>query len=195
MVTLTYPAEYPGDGRLVKRHLSVVRKWLRRRGVRGLWVLEFQARGAPHLHIFVTGGWVGREALSEAWYRIVGSSDARHLRAGTQVKPWTGTAARYVAKWYGAKWEQKIVPEGFEDVGRFWGTFGEVRPIRLAVLRGSFWEMVQAVRRVRGMARGARTRWTGKRARRDNGRTGFCAWDVGSSWRRWWGPVCELVPE
>jgi hypothetical protein len=195
MLTLTYPSEYPGDGVKVKRDLSTIRKWLSRRGVRGLWVLEFQERGAPHLHIFVTGGWIDMSAVSVAWYRIVGSNDPKHLLAGTQIKRWSGSAARYVSKWYGAKQAQKIVPEGFENVGRFWGTFGRVRPIRLATLRGDFWEMVKAVRAIRGMNRGARSRWTVKPARRDNGRTGFCAWDVGSSWRRWWGPVCELVPE
>jgi hypothetical protein len=53
MITLTYPSEFPADGRIVKDHWKRMRQWLTRNGVSsGLWFLEFQERGAPHFHIF-----------------------------------------------------------------------------------------------------------------------------------------------
>ena len=59
-VTLTYPGDFPLDGRRVKRDLAVFRRaWARRFGVaRGMWKLEFQRRGAPHLHLARVVGWV-----------------------------------------------------------------------------------------------------------------------------------------
>lgn len=132
MLTLTYPAEYPVDGEVVKRHWSAFREWLIRRGIAGLWFLEFQQRGAPHLHVFLTSP-VYKRAVSDAWYRIVASGDERHHRVGTRIE-WLrskDSAARYASK-YAYKVEQKDVPEGFENVGRFWGLFGWLKcvPIR-----------------------------------------------------------------
>jgi len=54
MVTLTYPADFPMDGNLVKAQFeSLVKRWLRQWGERprGMWVIEFQERGAPHFHM------------------------------------------------------------------------------------------------------------------------------------------------
>jgi hypothetical protein len=54
MVTLTYPAEFPIDGKLVKRQFEALcKRWLRQWGERprGMWVIEFQDRGAPHFHM------------------------------------------------------------------------------------------------------------------------------------------------
>ena len=138
MVTLTYPHGYPSDGRLVKEHLrrflqesrrfreryrddreSVPVKWS------AFWFLEFQARGAPHFHIFTTG-FLPASWVAATWYRIVNSEDLRHLRAGTRVEGLragrSGSIA-YAMK-YAAKSEQKTVPDGYENVGRFWGVSG-----------------------------------------------------------------------
>ncbi len=82
MVALTYPADFPYDGKIVKRDLDVMRKRVARRGMAALWVLEFQGRGAPHMHVLVKGK-VNKQWLSRAWYEIVGSGDEKHLRAGT----------------------------------------------------------------------------------------------------------------
>lgn len=57
MLTLTYPAEFPSDGKTVKRkHLRVFLQWLLRRFPldRGVWFLEFQRRGAPHFHLLLS---------------------------------------------------------------------------------------------------------------------------------------------
>lgn len=124
IITLTYPKDFPSDGRRVKKHLELMRDWFRYRGVSAFWFLEFQARGAPHFHLF-TDNPVIKEELSKKWYEVVGSGDIKHLRAGTQIqrirKP--HAIAAYAAK-YATKPEQKTVPEGYSNVGRFWGGFG-----------------------------------------------------------------------
>jgi hypothetical protein len=59
MVSLTYPAdwrEWGGDGRQIRRHLEAFKeRWRRRWGepILGVWVREFQRRGAPHFHMYV----------------------------------------------------------------------------------------------------------------------------------------------
>lgn len=142
MVTLTYPAEFPCDGKTTKEHLRRFLQELRREDDRlgkqyirkgkdagakhsAFWFLEFQERGAPHYHIF-TNRPVSSNWCSETWYRIVGSKDARHFRAGTRCEKLArgraGTIS-YASK-YAAKQAQKLVPAGFENVGRFWGVYG-----------------------------------------------------------------------
>lgn len=56
MLTLTYPAQFPTTGKIVKVHLNRFLGWLRRKydDPGYLWFLEFQRRGAPHIHILLT---------------------------------------------------------------------------------------------------------------------------------------------
>jgi hypothetical protein len=135
MVTLTYPCEFPCDGVTTKNHLrrflqEVQRECKRHRKETApphsaFWFLEFQARGAPHYHIFLNHP-VNKAWASKRWYEIVGSEDIRHLHAGTRcevlVRGRAGTIS-YASK-YAAKMEQKLTPQGFENVGRFWGVYG-----------------------------------------------------------------------
>ena len=104
MLTLTYPADFPMDGLLVKNHWRRFRQWMVRNGGKtGLWVLEFQKRGAPHFHIFLQQ-LLDRIAVSEAWYRIVNSGDPKHLQAGTRIERFIfppaigGYVMKYAAK-------------------------------------------------------------------------------------------------
>lgn len=139
MLTLTLPGEWQSvcpDGRRFKRHVRALRKRLGRYleacGVSewgALWFLEFQERGAPHLHACFWGVeaveveamrvWIG-----EAWAAVVGHADAgeraKHRAAGTK---WERSRARHFgyASKYASKMRQKRVPDGFRDVGRFWG--------------------------------------------------------------------------
>ena len=140
LCTLTYPREFPNDGARVKRDLQTFLKALRRKvpALEFLWFLEFQRRGAPHVHVLIRGARVHKPMqrwVSETWYRICGTGDARHLRAGTRLervrKP---NGARNYAVKYAHKMRQKCVPEGYRNVGRFWGCTKSVRP----VVRGSF---------------------------------------------------------
>lgn len=132
MITLTYPSEYPQSGEEIKRHLNRFLSWIRSGYcMRYVWFLEFQKRGAPHFHILTEGDMSPHKtAVSEAWYRAVGSNDIKHLRAGTRTEKirQSGGARNYAAK-YGAKKEQKLVPPQFANVGRFWGASRGVKPV------------------------------------------------------------------
>jgi len=95
------------------------------------WWLEFQARGAPHLHYLYTTPVPWQEAAA-AWSRCIG--DPELIKTGTKYeklrKP--ESIASYVAK-YATKWDQKIVPEEYRKCGRFWGVRGW-RAVRVATL-------------------------------------------------------------
>lgn len=126
LITLTYPkVKYPRDGRVVKKHLNTLLTHLREDypGVRYCWWLEFQTRGAPHIHLVTTCPVPEKTYLGPLWYHIVGSRTKRHLKHGAQVKPFHGTKSGYeIAEIYASKTEQKRVPPGYSKVGRFWGT-------------------------------------------------------------------------
>ena len=152
-VTVSYPEKFPCCGKVVKKHLHALLAALRRRCGRleYLWFLEFQRRGAPHLHLFLDHAlpeplsvmnrkagrvrkecrvhWPSQDWLSARWFEIVGSDDEKHLRAGAawEVIEKPDGAARYVAK-ESYKTFQKVVPEGFRNVGRFWGVSRGVSP-------------------------------------------------------------------
>lgn len=177
MVTLTYPSEFPADGRLVKDHWRRMRQWFVRNGCPvGLWFLEFQQRGAPHFHVFMPTR-VEAMKVARAWYRIVGSGDERHLWAGTRTEALRRphAAGTYAAK-YAAKADQKEVPEDYENVGRFWGTWGSpeiAERICLPHAEGS-----RIVRVLRLAYQKQRAEWQYARRFKDKGRAGFTAWEI-----------------
>lgn len=151
MVTLTYPRDWLAvapSGDAVKRHLSLLRKRFARawgRPLVGLWKLEFQERGAPHVHIFAVPprGKAARQRgvlvrrrfeswLSHTWADIVNHPDpldrANHLLAGTGVDRAEG--ARYTdprraavyflkhsSKTADSKEYQHIVPAAWREPG------------------------------------------------------------------------------
>lgn len=155
MITLTYPSDFPCDGRRVKRHLNAFREdYLQTYQSRGLWWLEFQRRGAPHFHILceedlsshgplvtrkrrfkVNKGAVEYQTnvecsdwLAWRWYEIVGSGDLNHKKAGTAWEVITAEEGAWVyAAAHAGKRKQKIVPEGYTDVGGFWGKIGDLK--------------------------------------------------------------------
>lgn len=171
MVTLTLPGEWQSvcpDGRAFKRHVMAWRRrldrWLRRGGFdswSGLWFCEFQERGAPHLHVILWGPGlsnVGARAFAEwvssSWASVVGHRDSvereKHLRAGTRVERMRERHFGYAVK-YAAKMQQKRVPEGFRDVGRFWGVWRAAAPKPVTwTERLSFEEAAAAVRLLAG---------------------------------------------
>lgn len=129
-ITLTYPGVYPETPKQWKRHLDTLVKRLRRRfeDCSAIWKLEPQRRGAPHFHLLLYGVYQVpddfRSWLSEAWYKVVGSGDERHLKAGTRVeylRSYRGAVS------YAAKYMDKTVddlPEAWGKPGRFWGVVG-----------------------------------------------------------------------
>jgi len=134
MLTLTYPKAFPSDGREVKKHLNAFLTALRRRfpDLSYLWFLEFQIRGAPHVHIIMSKGTASRanqKWVSQAWYDICQSGDPNHLTAGTRTE-WIRKrdgARRYAIK-YAWKLRQKRVPSDYVNPGRFWGCSRDVTP-------------------------------------------------------------------
>lgn len=171
MLTLTYPREFPADGRTVKRHLDNFRRsWCDRFGAppAGVWKLEFQRRGAPHFHLYVgrpVMPW--REFLDwarDTWYRIVGSGDPAHLEQGVRIDRQFCSKSKSVKAlaWYFAKHNakhstkhyQNEVPEGFGAPGRFWGYW--TLPVKVTVLELSTSEFVQ-IRRLLARLRRAKT--------------------------------------
>jgi len=178
LVTLTYPGDarfVPRDGRMAWSHLEAfIKRWEREfRSCRCLWKKEFQARGALHWMLFVERpqGDIGsiREWVAKAWFEVVGSGETKHLTAGTSVHEWqgdpTGYAVKYLQKW-GEKEYQHKVPEGFQNLGRWWGCrnlpFKEERRVVLSEAEGfAIRRAMVAKIRSEGRRFRVRGRWTG----------------------------------
>lgn len=161
MLTLTSPAnwldiyaersnvetrETVTGGRVFKEHMHAFRRRLDRVFKKkkwgnwcAFWFVEFQKRGAPHVHIMLFGieaklktvenylkKWCGA-----AWAEIVGNSNKdewrKHKRAGTRVEKMRVKHFGYAQK-YASKLEQKTVPTEFRHVGRFWGLWNYKLP-------------------------------------------------------------------
>lgn len=146
MLLLSYGKQYPRDGKACKQHLDRFLKSLRRRwhNVSYFWFLEFQKRGAPHVHVYTDTGEVSnddREWLGKVWTRCQGINDptpytdlsSRHLKClyaevsavHSHYRQWEELRTpdghiRYAAK-YSLKTHQKKVPSSYSNVGRFWG--------------------------------------------------------------------------
>lgn len=136
-MTLTYPMAWSPEPRVWKRDLDTFVKRVRRRWPRacGIWRIEFQERGAPHFHLIIWNIGPGvkrtRRRISRMWYEVVGSGDEKHYKAGTEV---SHVKNRRKAGWYVSKYSAKVAstpvdPETGEvvNVGRWWGTFGDLR--------------------------------------------------------------------
>lgn len=142
MLTLTYPEVFPRDGTMVKDDLDQALQWLRDQSkVSYFWFLEFQRRGAPHVHILLSepARRAARAKFARFWARRLGRQlnlspeEIEHIRyvhnrskAWSQIRKKDG-AIRYVAK-YAYKTKQKEVPLDYQNVGRFWGCSRDVQP-------------------------------------------------------------------
>jgi len=140
MLTLTYHCagtEIPSRSDS-KRHLDTFLKWLRRRGLRYLWILEFQRRGVPHYHVWVskdvtdkichdrlTRGFDWRSCMRH-WLRVIGSLDDqsafRVAMHPASYQPWDVRVGNNYATKYADKICQKGLPESVDGYGRWWGT-------------------------------------------------------------------------
>jgi len=118
---------------------------------RYIWKLEFQPRGAPHIHLWMApphavgrSGRKFRDWLSQEWADLVGHPDAeqrtRHMLAGTAIDILNGLRAcdpKRLAIYFTKhsspnqlddKEYQHIVPDAWRKLGhgpgRFWGVHG-----------------------------------------------------------------------
>jgi hypothetical protein len=150
MLTLTYPGDWvtvAPHGKAVKSHLKILRKRYRRAWGQDLacvWKLEFQRRGAPHIHLLmvppdgVAERHSFRQWISQAWADVVNHPDpaeyARNVLAGTGLDWAPGlrsTDPKRVAVYFtkhgafAAKEYQHCVPKAWQEKGRgpgrFWG--------------------------------------------------------------------------
>ncbi|SKJ21733.1 rolling circle replication-associated protein [Mycobacteroides abscessus] len=181
MITLTYPGDWETvapSGANVKRHMVLWRKRFQREygePARYIWKLEFQRRGAPHIHLWMappaSSGRSGQRFphwLSETWADIVDHPDAeqraRHRLAGTAIDVRSGLKACdpkrlaiYFTKHsspnpHGEKEYQHIVPELWQQPGhgpgRFWGAYGLKKAIAVVeVAQASYFAARRIVRR------------------------------------------------
>ena len=126
-ITLTIPTWCPvaWDPELYKPCLKRFNQELVREfDASGFWKLEFTKKKAAHFHLLVFGLSPGViEWISKTWYRIVGTEDERHLRAGTNVETVRNApgAVSYMAKYIQKDDEQMIGVH----TGRYWGTFNK----------------------------------------------------------------------
>jgi hypothetical protein len=167
MLTVTYPGDWmtvAPNGKTVKRHyLALCKRYQRAFGVPldGPWKLEFQGRGAPHLHLWTVPPaeprLVGRGTLlpdrdfaawlSSTWADIVDHPDPvqrmRHERAGTAVDYAEGTRyadprrlARYFSghslKHADGKDYQHVLPESWRTPGNGPGRWWGYRGLSVA---------------------------------------------------------------
>lgn len=131
---LTYHETSP-DGKTVKDHLNTFLTALRWKypDVKYLWILEFQTRGVPHFHLYLslpveTKGL--QKYLAETWNRITEPENKTHLQFHKHKKnfiAWEMGSASYLCK-YLDKEHQKAVPIDFVGVGRFWGNSRSLVP-------------------------------------------------------------------
>ena len=161
MVTLTYPGDWltvVPTGQVLKRHMKALRKrYARAWGEEWacVWKLEFQRRGAPHVHMLCTPphgrarttGETFAVWLSAAWADVVDHPDPeqrrRHERAGTALDYAEGLRAtdpRRVAAYFtkhglmaSKEYQHHVPPEWSEPgtgPGRFWGVWTLQRAVR-----------------------------------------------------------------
>jgi hypothetical protein len=190
LVTLTYPRTYSMESSIYKRHFKRFRERLTATfpAAAAVWKLEFQKRGAPHYHLLIVGlPFLARQWLAKAWYEVVGSSDIRHLHAGTQVVRCNSPekACRYAAK-YVAKVSDS--PSAPEFTGRIWGVIRRAaldqHVVQWELERSGFERLLSAIRDV--VTRGARAvsaEWDPMWCFLPGGRaTRLVAWAAGLDW-------------
>lgn len=184
MITLTYPGDWAvvaPDGASVKRHMVLWRKRFQceyNEPARYIWKLEFQRRGAPHIHLWMAlpmspgrSGQSFAQWLSETWAQVVAHPDpiqkCRRRLAGTAIdvrKGLKGCDPKRLAIYFtkhsspnlhGDKEYQHIVPELWRQPGRgpgrFWGAYGLKKAI--AVVEVAQDAYLAARRIVRGWSR------------------------------------------
>jgi hypothetical protein len=167
-ITLTYPKEFPCNGKEAKAHLNAFLQYLRRRKIEYTWILEFQERGAPHYHIIASDS-IPKAELSERWFKIVGSGDEKHLRAGTQIDSIKskGQLYGYLSN-YIKKLDQKRPPKDFANVGRFWGASRNLLKYELYQKMGHYYKLVRSIKLLRNWYKahlrqfGIKWRWRGQ---------------------------------
>ena len=155
-IALTYHEKRPKNGIDVKRHLKLLIECIRREFPKFdyLWILEFQESGQPHYHIFSNIPHTTKRFhnfVATHWNRITEESKT-HLMFHSHYRnfcKWDMGSGSYLVKSYLSKEKQKMVPDGFENVGRFWGSSRSMTPTSQICVGGyhvGFDTLIKAVR-------------------------------------------------
>jgi hypothetical protein len=134
----------------------------------GIAIERAESWGAPHYHVIISGE-IPNDEVVERWYRIIGSGDERHLKAGTRVEGIRskGHLFGYLYN-YIKKLDQKKRPEEFENVGRFWGSSRNLLAWEGFERIGYFYKLVWSIKLIRNWYKahlrtfGIKWRWKGK---------------------------------
>lgn len=167
-VTLTL-RDCPASHEEWQRILASLFQSLRRAGLlRWHWVVEWQRRGVPHVHLAVYGRRPPGQAVVSLWLRLTGERYGA-WRCAQYVTPITGPVGwlKYLSKHASrgvAHYQRQSRPEGWEKSGRLWGYGGSwpvLAPVAGVLERGEFWRLRRMIRRyVIAEARG-RGDWRG----------------------------------
>lgn len=125
-------------------------QWLRDNGaLRWHWVVEWQRRGVPHLHLAVywpegTGPTIGVRAI-EAWLRAA-AEYGPHPRAQdgkpiTRTSGWLAYLAKHAVRGV-SHYQRQGKPPGWEKTGRLWGKGGDwptADPVRMQMTAQCFY--------------------------------------------------------
>ena len=182
-LTLTMPFFEVGrylQGDSAKYLMQKIRQWLQYHGVTaGIWFMEFQDKfGNVHFHAYLNKSPVGGlQAVATQWCKMVSAlaptvelqelaytkmlpvhlGQARFSRPCLE-KMRVPHAASYYASKYCVKSDQKKPPSWFGTPGRFWGSWGEMKPSWNAIyLRGAeaaykAFAMLQEFARIKGFS-------------------------------------------
>ena len=164
-VVLTYPQQFPRRGDEAKRHVQAFCRWVKRFGIGGVWVMEFQQdRGVPHFHLLLNGQVIADDARLH-WLKVIGGARPMTSSCGVQVE---AIRDQYRIRSYVAKRHTKEVPVEFVAVGKFYGTFGRLTRIPTVDCVKEE-HLPRLIRALRTLDRKRRERRGWKR-RRDSGR-------------------------
>jgi len=127
MFTVTYHKKFP-DFKVSKSHLNSFLQACRRMNLKYLWVAEWQGRGFPHYHIWLSDELTEeqRHTLGCAWISITSEyndteeSKLFHLHERVYTSWNVQLNLNYASK-YAQKMNQKWLPLGVERFGRWWG--------------------------------------------------------------------------
>lgn len=143
--------------------------------VRAHWVVEWQTRGAPHLHMavyltedlgeraasrLIEGNWLAR---TQRWGALELGQDCQRIR---DTLDWQKYLAKHAARGV-AHYQRQGKPSGWERTGRLWGHIGDwptVEPIEARVDAGTFYRLRRLSRSwrvadARARARRGKTSW------------------------------------
>ena len=127
MITLTYHTSFPKYD-ISKKHLHAFLWELSKKGIKYLWVVEFQGRGFPHYHV-----WTNKQLNGDEWRKYMKTwlnvtkeynGDEKAINFHMHDSQYTDWDVRfdlnYAAK-YAQKQRQKWLPVDVNRFGRWWG--------------------------------------------------------------------------